>query len=100
MYAIECRRCGSLYVRETGRKLSERFREHRRNVLNDKSDNEVAYHFSSNGQSVQDMMVCGLVFCSETLRRKLIEQNINCKIGLRSRKQNECGFRFSAASLK
>ena len=45
VYAIECKRCGSLYVGETGRKLSERFREHRRNVLNDKSDNEVAYHF-------------------------------------------------------
>ena len=53
----------------------------RRNVLNDKSDNEVAYHFSSNGHSVQDMMVCGLVFCNETLKRKLIEQKIIAKLG-------------------
>ena len=37
--------------------------------------------FSSNGHSVQDMMVCGLVFCNETLKRKLIEQKIIAKLG-------------------
>ena len=70
IYVIECKECGSLYVGETCRKLGDRFREHRRKVLNNKVDNEIAAHFFSGDHSVKDMAVCGLYYCRETVRRK------------------------------
>ena len=81
VYVIECKRCGSLYVGETGRKLSERFREHRRNVLNRKVENEVASHFCSNDHCVDDMSVCGVFSVRDTKRRKLEEQKLIFKLG-------------------
>ena len=78
---IECGKCGMLYVGETGRKLGDRFREHRRNVMNGKTDSEVAAHFCSDDHSVNDMLVSGLFFCSETIKRKLLEQKTIARLG-------------------
>ena len=82
VYAIECQRCGYLYVGETGRRLADRFREHRRNVVNKNSENEVALHFNMEGhEGVKDMKVMGLKFETELISRKLQEQKIIAKLG-------------------
>ena len=41
VYAIHCMKC-TIYIGETGRRLGDRFREHRRYVLNNATDNEVS----------------------------------------------------------
>ena len=81
VYVIECGKYGMLYVGETGRKLGDRFREHRRNVMNGKTDSEVAAHFCSDDHSVNDMLVSGLYFCSEIIKRKLLEQKTIARLG-------------------
>ena len=81
VYAIECQKCGCLYVGETGRKMCERFLEHRRAVLNNKDNNEIAYHFNNNNHNVNDMAICGILYCRDTLTRKLKEQKVIAKLG-------------------
>ena len=82
IYAIECNKCGETYIGETGRKLKDRFREHRRFVTINKADNEVAAHFNrTDHDGVHDMRVCGLLYCSDVQERKLKEQKIISKLG-------------------
>ena len=45
VYAVECKHCGELYIRVTCRKLKDRFRDHRQDVLNKKANKEVSSHF-------------------------------------------------------
>ena len=51
--------CVSLHV-ETGRRLGDRFGEHRLEVLHKKSDLPVAIHFNSPGNSLEDVLVAVL----------------------------------------
>lgn len=82
IYAIECDRCGKLYIGETGRKLSDRFREHRRFVVTKKADNEIAFHFNQpDHDGVKDMKVCGMLYCHDITDRKLKEQKLILKLG-------------------
>ena len=81
IYVIECNKCGSLYVGETGRKLGDRFREHRRNVINKKTDHEVANHFCQGDHSVDDMLISGVLFVRDILKRKLLEQKFISRLG-------------------
>ena len=81
IYIIECKKCGSLYVGETGRRLGDRFREHRRAVINKKQDSEVACHFAADGHSIEDMSVAGVLHCHDLLTRKLKEQKLISKLG-------------------
>ncbi|MCP4064406.1 MAG: GIY-YIG nuclease family protein, partial [Gammaproteobacteria bacterium] len=57
VYLISCRKCGIQYVGETKRKLAERFREHRRAVINGRSNIRIYQHFIENNHSVDDMSV-------------------------------------------
>ena len=71
VYSIICRRCGCLYIGETGRRLRERFSEHLRSVRNNSPGFPVAEHFNSASHSLNDMMICGLKRCSgDNTRRK------------------------------
>ena len=70
-----------LYVGETSRKLKERFREHRRNVVNKKQDNEVAQHFNEEGHKVEDMSILGLRYVDGIFTRKLEEQRLIGQLG-------------------
>jgi hypothetical protein len=45
VYVIKCSRCEKMYVGETKRKLGDRFREHRRDILNKSDVSPVAQHF-------------------------------------------------------
>ena len=61
IYCISCRKCPeTVYVGETGRRLADRFREHRLDVLHKKIDLPVAQHFNSPGHSLEDVRVAVL----------------------------------------
>ena len=58
IYCISCRKCPrAVYIGETGRRLADRFREHRLDVLHKKNDLPVAQHFNSPGHPLQDVRV-------------------------------------------
>ena len=61
-YSITCNFCKKVYIGETGRQLSDRFREHLRVVgKDDKNASEsIARHFNLPNHSKQDITVCGL----------------------------------------
>ena len=71
-----------LYVGETGRRLEDRFREHRLDVQDNKPEREVAAHFNQPGHvGINDMKVLGLSFSPDVKFRKLKEQKIIAKLG-------------------
>jgi len=77
IYCITCTLCKKLYIGETGRRLSHRFREHLRDV--ERNDNDasksVARHFNLPNHSSQHMTICGLsLHQSNTESRKNLEQ--------------------------
>jgi hypothetical protein len=76
VYAITCSVCGMLYIGETKRKLAERFREHRRDVVKNNRSSPVAIHFNTPNHSVDDMLVGGLVTCVSDKQRKAMEMRI------------------------
>ena len=55
---ISYRKCPkSVYIGETGRRLADRFREHRLDVLYNKGDLPVAQHFNGPSHLLEDMRV-------------------------------------------
>ena len=47
VYCLTCTKCPSaVYIGETGRRLADRFREHRRDVINGRNDLPVPAHFN------------------------------------------------------
>ena len=58
IYRISCRKFfKAVYIEETGRRLADRFREHRLDVLHNKGDLPVAQHFNGPSHSLEDMRV-------------------------------------------
>ena len=82
IYCITCTLCKKLYLRETGRRLSDRFREHLRDVEKDdkNASKSVARHLNLPNHSMQHMAVCGLSLHQDiaesrkTLQQKFIFQ--------------------------
>ena len=64
VYSIICRRCGCLYIGETGRRLLECFNEHLRSIHNNSPGFPVAEHFNSASHSLNEIMIYGLKRCS------------------------------------
>ena len=94
VYSITCRRCGRLYIDETGRRLRERFSEHLRSVRNNSPGFPVAEHFNSASHSLDDMMICGLKRCSgDNTRRKNQEMRLIFEPG--TLKPNGLNINFS-----
>ena len=61
IYCISCHKCPrAVYIGETGRRLADRFREHRLDVLHKKNYLPVAQHFNSPGHSLEDVRVAVL----------------------------------------
>ena len=55
IYCISCRKCPkAVYIRETGRRMADRFREHRLDVLHNKGDLPVAQHFNGPSHSLEE----------------------------------------------
>ena len=62
--------------------MAERFREHLKDVRENKEDKEVARHFNSHTHSgVEDMEVCGLLLEKGLISRKLKEQKLIARFG-------------------
>ena len=86
IYAIHCRKCGQIYVGETGRKLSKRFGEHRRDV--EKHDTvpphkrkPVQAHFGAADHCIEDMCVSILYCVPDEATRKQHEQRMIFRLG-------------------
>ena len=84
VYFIIFRRCGCLYIGETGRRLRERSSEHLRSVRNNSPGFPVAEHFNSASHSLNDIMIGGLKRCSgDNTRRKNQEIRLIFELGTR-----------------
>ena len=57
VYAIKCHACHKIYIKETGRHLGNRFREHLQSTRLPDSDLPFWRHFASPGQTTQDILV-------------------------------------------
>ena len=56
VYCLSCSKCPStVYIEETGRRLADRFREHRRDVINGKNELPVPAHFNQTNHILEDM---------------------------------------------
>ena len=94
VYSIICRRCGYLYIGETGRRLRERFREHLRSIRNNSPGFPVAEHFNCASHSLNDIMTCGLKSCSgDNTRRTKQEMRLTFELG--TLKPNGLNINFS-----
>ena len=61
VYCLSCTKCPStVYIGETVRRLADRFREHRRDVINGMNDLPVPAHFNSTNHTLDDMKVAVL----------------------------------------
>ena len=58
VYCLLCTKCPSIvYIGETGRRLANRFREHRRDIINGRNDLPVPAHFNQPNHILEDMKV-------------------------------------------
>ena len=61
VYCLSCTKCPSIvYIGETGRRLANRFREHRRDIINGRNDLPVPAHFNQPNHTLEDMKVAVL----------------------------------------
>ena len=69
IYCISCRKCpGVVYIGETGRRLGDRFREHRWDVIKKIVALRVPAHFAEMDHQLEDMHVA-------VIRARLPEQD-------------------------
>ena len=81
VYCILCKHCGQLYIGETKRKLGDRFREHRRDIIKKSDISPVAQHFCASPHALSDACVSVLVECSTDRERKNMEMRLIYKLG-------------------
>ena len=55
VYVIRCKRCGILYIGETGKSFSHRLSQHLADIRLKRENRQVANHFNKNGHSVNDL---------------------------------------------
>ena len=68
-------------IGETIRRLGDRFREHRRDVLTSNPTSDIAGHFNQFGHTVQDMKVTGMMRTQLTKDRKVAEMKLIEQLG-------------------
>ena len=82
VYCITCRRCTTMYIGETGRRLRERFGEHLRSIRNRSPVLPVAEHFNSANHTIDEIRVCGVKQCSgSNTSRKRREMQLIFELG-------------------
>ena len=84
IYCITCTLCKKIYIGETGRKLTDRFREHLRDAEQNNTDasKPVARHFDLPNHSHPNMTICGLsLHKGNTESRKNLEQKLIFQLG-------------------
>ena len=61
VYCLTCTKCPSaVYIGETRRRLVDRFREHRRDVINGRNDLPAPAHFNQENHTLEDLKVAVL----------------------------------------
>ena len=61
VYCLSCTKCPSIvYIGETGHRLADRFREHRRDIINGRNDLPVPAYFNQPNHTLEDMKVAVL----------------------------------------
>ena len=61
VYCVSCTKCPStVYIGETGRRLADLFREHRRDIINGKNELPVPAHFNQTKHTLEDMKIAVL----------------------------------------
>ena len=83
-YCITCTLCKKIYVGETGRRLTDRFREHLRDVEKKRHRclKTSARHFNLPNHSHHNMTICGLsLHYGNTESRKNLEQKFIFQLG-------------------
>ena len=61
VYCLSCTKCPSIvYIGETGRRLADRFRKHRRDIINGRNDLPVPAHFNQPNHTLEDIKVAVL----------------------------------------
>ena len=61
VYCLACTKCPStVYIGQTGRRLANRFREHRRDIINGRNDLPVPAYFNQENHTLKDLKVAVL----------------------------------------
>ena len=84
IYCITCTLYKKIYIRETGRRLADRFREHLRDAEQNNTDasKPVTRHFNLPNHSHHTMTICGLsLHHGNTESRKKLEQKFIFQLG-------------------
>eukprot|EP00061_Rhincodon_typus_P000122 g10559.t1 len=81
VYCNRCSRCGLLFIRETKRRLGNRFAEHLHSVRTKQLHLPVAKHFNSSSHSSDDMSILGLLQFHKDATRRLQEQQLIFHLG-------------------
>ena len=83
VYCLSCSKCPSIvYIGETGRRLADRFREHRRDVINGRNDLPVPAHFNQANHTLEDIKVAVLkAGLANQEYRRTQETLLICKYG-------------------
>ena len=84
VYCLSCTKCPSIvYIGETGRRLVNRFREHRRDIINGRNDLPVPAHFNQPNHTLEDMKVAVLKagLANQEYGKKQAEMRLILKYG-------------------
>ena len=69
------------YIRETKRRLADRFTEHLRSINNNFRRLPVAAHFNSSEHSIFNVRASVITICVNDTYRKTEEERLICKLG-------------------
>ena len=94
VYGISCRRCPAIYIGETGRTLGQRFGEHLRSIEKNLPGFPVAEHFNTNGHTIQDAKVRGIMLCDGNKQRKRQEMRLIFRLGTSQPRGMNSDFRY------
>ena len=93
-YCLSCRRCRVIYIGETGRTLRERFGELLRSINKSETGFSVAGHFSSDGPTAADALVCRIKLCDGNKPNKKQEMRLIFRLRTCQPRELNADFHF------
>ena len=90
-YKIPCKDCPSVYFGETGRALSDRVKEHKRDIVNQKPESALASHVSQHNHRF-DFDESRLIFKSNSLAKRHIVESALITLYQKNTINNNLGF--------
>ena len=82
IYAAICKKCGKIYVGETGCTLAKRFGQHRHDIKSRPDNNELAGHFHQDDHDLDDLevMILQTGLSKSRAQREYFEDKWICKL--------------------